>query len=78
MAWLRPVRRRRNPGRPGGLVAAHVWDCAEGMGFRRRFWDAAIEVDPAAAALDEGRRGSLALTARAWAVRGRRTNRPVW
>ncbi|GAA2314962.1 class I SAM-dependent methyltransferase [Streptomyces hawaiiensis] len=141
--------------RPGGLVAAYVWAYAEGMGFLRRFWDAAIEVDPAAVALDEGRRfadcrpealrtvwvgagladvsvaplevptvfadfadlwdpflagqgpapgyvaalapadreqvrdalsakvpretdGSLALTARAWAVRGRRTSRPAW
>ncbi|MFG2287136.1 class I SAM-dependent methyltransferase [Streptomyces sp. NPDC048595] len=42
--------------RTGGLVAAYVWDYAEGMGFLRRFWDAAIEVDPSAAALDEGRR----------------------
>ncbi|MFC8426895.1 class I SAM-dependent methyltransferase [Streptomyces sp. NPDC057236] len=42
--------------RPGGLVAAYVWDYAEGMGFLRRFWDAATEVDPAAATLDEGRR----------------------
>ncbi|MFD7705505.1 class I SAM-dependent methyltransferase [Streptomyces caelestis] len=42
--------------RPGGLVGAYVWDYAEGMGFLRRFWDAAVEADPAAAALDEGRR----------------------
>ncbi|MGQ4389259.1 class I SAM-dependent methyltransferase [Streptomyces sp. SAS_270] len=42
--------------RPGGLVAAYVWDYADGMGFIRRFWDAAVAVDPAAAALDEGRR----------------------
>jgi SAM-dependent methyltransferase len=42
--------------RPGGTVAAYVWDYAEGMGFLRRFWDAAAEADPEAAALDEGRR----------------------
>ncbi|MBT2439729.1 class I SAM-dependent methyltransferase [Streptomyces sp. ISL-36] len=42
--------------RPGGLIAAYVWDYADGMGFVRRFWDAVIEVDPSAAALDEGRR----------------------
>ncbi|MEV0324394.1 class I SAM-dependent methyltransferase [Streptomyces sp. NPDC050658] len=42
--------------RPGGLVAAYVWDYADGMGFLRRFWDAATGVDPAAAALDEGER----------------------
>ncbi|MEU6625049.1 class I SAM-dependent methyltransferase [Streptomyces litmocidini] len=42
--------------RPGGLVAAYVWDYAEGMGLLRGFWDAAVETDPDAAALDEGRR----------------------
>ncbi|MFE7928230.1 class I SAM-dependent methyltransferase [Streptomyces sp. NPDC057456] len=45
--------------RPGGLVAAYVWDYGEGMTFLRRFWDAAISVDPSAAALDEGRRFPL-------------------
>ena len=45
--------------RPGGLVAGYVWDYAEGMGFLRRFWDAAIAVDPSAAGLDEGRRFPL-------------------
>ncbi|WP_337192068.1 class I SAM-dependent methyltransferase [Streptomyces sp. HUCO-GS316] len=45
--------------RPGGLVAAYVWDYGEGMGFPRRFRDAAIAVDPSAAALDEGRRFPL-------------------
>ncbi|WP_407285259.1 class I SAM-dependent methyltransferase [Streptomyces sp. BP-8] len=42
--------------RPGGLVAAYVWDYAEGMSFLRRFWDAVVEVHPSAGALDEGRR----------------------
>lgn len=42
--------------RPGGRVAAYVWDYGEGMEFLRHFWDAAIGVDPSAAALDEGRR----------------------
>ncbi|MFC8128226.1 class I SAM-dependent methyltransferase [Streptomyces sp. NPDC057302] len=42
--------------RPGGLVAAYVWDYAEGMAFLRHFWDAAIAVDPSAVDLDEGRR----------------------
>ncbi|MFI5473578.1 class I SAM-dependent methyltransferase [Streptomyces cacaoi] len=45
--------------RPGGLVAAYVWDYAGGMAFLRRFWDAAISVDPSAAALDEGGRFPL-------------------
>ncbi|NGN69135.1 class I SAM-dependent methyltransferase, partial [Streptomyces sp. A7024] len=42
--------------RRGGQAAAYVWDYAEGMGFLRRFWDAAATVDPAAAARDEGAR----------------------
>ena len=41
---------------PGAVVAAYVWDYAEGMRFMREFWDAAIAVDPAAADLDELRR----------------------
>lgn len=42
--------------RPGGLVAAYVWDYAEGMEFLRRFWTAATELDPEASAHDESRR----------------------
>jgi len=40
---------------PGGVVAAYVWDYAEGMAMMRYFWDAAVALDPAAAELDEGR-----------------------
>lgn len=32
----------------GGTVALYVWDYADGMQFMRRFWDAALEVDPEA------------------------------
>jgi SAM-dependent methyltransferase len=39
---------------PGGVVGAYVWDYVRGMGFIRKFWDAAVAVDPAAAALDQG------------------------
>jgi SAM-dependent methyltransferase len=42
--------------RPGGTVAAYVWDYAGRMELMRQFWDAAVALDPAAAALDEGRR----------------------
>jgi SAM-dependent methyltransferase len=42
--------------RAGGAVAAYVWDYAGKMQLLRRFWDAAIALDPAAAELDEGRR----------------------
>jgi SAM-dependent methyltransferase len=45
--------------RPGGMVAACVWDYAEGMELLRAFWDTAAETDPRAAALDEGRRFPL-------------------
>nr|WP_206328049.1 class I SAM-dependent methyltransferase [Streptomyces sp. S3(2020)] len=45
--------------RPGGLVAAYVWDYAEGMEFLRHFWGAATTVDPSAAAHDESRRFPL-------------------
>jgi SAM-dependent methyltransferase len=42
--------------RPGGAVAAYVWDYAGGMELMRRFWDAAVSLDPAARELDEGKR----------------------
>lgn len=42
--------------RAGGTVAVYVWDYAGEMQLMRRFWDAAVALDPAAAALDEGRR----------------------
>jgi SAM-dependent methyltransferase len=46
---------------PGGIVAACVWDYADGMTLLRAFWDAAIAIDPdGAAPLDEGARMPLA------------------
>ena len=42
--------------RPGGVVAAYVWDYAGGMAMMRHFWDAAAAADPAGANLDEGSR----------------------
>ncbi len=45
--------------RPGGTVAAYVWDYAEGMQLMRVFWDAVVELDAAARALDEGTRFPL-------------------
>ena len=45
--------------RPGGRVAAAVWDYREGMEFLRRFWDAAVRLDPLARDLDEGTRFPL-------------------
>jgi SAM-dependent methyltransferase len=46
----------RRVARPGGMVAAYVWDFAGEMQMLRRFWDAAIALDPTAAEHDEARR----------------------
>jgi len=45
--------------RPGGMVAAYVWDYAKKMELIRYFWDAAVALDPAAIDLDEGRQFSI-------------------
>jgi SAM-dependent methyltransferase len=42
--------------RPGGVVAAYVWDYAGKMELMRYFWDAAVSLDAKAFDLDEGRR----------------------
>ena len=39
-----------------GMVAAYVWDYAQGMEMLRYFWDAAIALNPNARELDEGLR----------------------
>lgn len=49
------VREMLRVTRPGGRVSASVWDYAGEMTLLRRFWDAAVAVDPAAAEKDEGR-----------------------
>ena len=51
--------------RPGGVVAAAVWDYDEGMQMLRVFWDEAVALDSAIAARDErhmplSKRGELA------------------
>jgi ubiquinone/menaquinone biosynthesis C-methylase UbiE len=49
------VREMARVTRPGGVVAACVWDYAGEMNLLRTFWDAAREVEPERAALvDEG------------------------
>ena len=42
--------------RPGGTVAAYVWDYAAGMEMMRQFWDAAIAVSPDDSKLDQAER----------------------
>jgi SAM-dependent methyltransferase len=51
--------------KPGGTVAAAVWDYGEGMEMLRTFWDEAVVLTPSQAAKDERnmplcRRGELA------------------
>jgi SAM-dependent methyltransferase len=43
----------------GGVIAAYVWDYAGRMELMRQFWDAAVDLDPQAATLDEGVRFPL-------------------
>ena len=45
--------------RPGGRVAAYVWDYAGGMQMMRHFWDAAVAVSPNDARLDQAERFPL-------------------
>ena len=43
----------------GGMIAAYVWDYAGKMELMRFFWDAAVELNPDAAKMDEGIRFPL-------------------
>jgi SAM-dependent methyltransferase len=45
--------------RPGGVVAAYLWDYAGKTQMLRYFWNAAAALDPAAHDLDQGRRFPL-------------------
>jgi SAM-dependent methyltransferase len=48
------VQEMRRVCRPGGVVAAYVWDYPGRMDLMNWFWDTAVELDPPAAALHEG------------------------
>ncbi len=45
--------------KPGGIVAAYVWDYAGRMEMMRHFWDAAVVVSPQDSQMDEGERFPL-------------------
>jgi SAM-dependent methyltransferase len=45
--------------RHGGTVAIYVWDYSGRMEMMRRFWDAAISLDPSVLERDESRRFSM-------------------
>ncbi len=53
---IQAVNEMRRVGRRGGVIAAYVWDYAQGMEMLRYFWDAAIALDPIVKGLDEGLR----------------------
>ncbi len=42
--------------KPGGMVAAYVWDYSGGMEMMRYFWDAALAINPQDSKLDEAER----------------------
>ena len=63
--------------RAGSTIAAYVWDYAEGMQMLRVFWDVAVELDPAAADLDEATRFPLCRPNRSAAC-SRRRGWPTW
>lgn len=48
------VRGMKDAVRPGGVVAAYVWDYGDRMQMMRHFWEAAIAVDPSARDFDAG------------------------
>lgn len=50
------LREMRRVTRPGGTIAAYVWEYSGPVRFLREFWDVATAVDPEAASFDQGRR----------------------
>lgn len=53
------ARNMANAVRRGGTVAAYVWDYGGQMQMMRHFWDAAIQLDPAASQMDSGPRFAI-------------------
>jgi ubiquinone/menaquinone biosynthesis C-methylase UbiE len=47
------LREMRRAVRPGGVVAAYVWDYPADMQLMTHFWDAAVDLDPAARTMHE-------------------------
>jgi SAM-dependent methyltransferase len=55
----RALAEQRRVVRSGGTIGAYVWDYAGGYEFARRFWDAALRIDPHAADYDPGRKAAI-------------------
>ncbi len=53
------VREMRRVARSGATVATYLWDYADGMEMIRKFWDAALALDPSISHLDEAVRFPL-------------------
>jgi ubiquinone/menaquinone biosynthesis C-methylase UbiE len=58
---LQAMREMRRVTRPGGTIAAAVWDFAGGLAYQRLFWDTAAALDPEADKA-RGRHYAAALT----------------
>lgn len=50
----RALAEMRRVAKPGGLIAAYVWDYEDKMELIRHFWDAAVSIDAGARQLHEG------------------------
>jgi ubiquinone/menaquinone biosynthesis C-methylase UbiE len=59
IAFDRALAEQHRVVRPGGTMAAYVWDYAGEYQFARCFWDAALTIDPRAAAYDPGRKATI-------------------
>ena len=58
-AYDRALAEQHRVVRSGGTIAAYVWDYAGEYEFARRFWDAALSLDPRAAAYDPGLKAGI-------------------
>jgi SAM-dependent methyltransferase len=59
IAFDRALAEQHRVVRSGGTIAAYVWDYAGEYEFARRFWDAALSIDPRAASYDPGRKATI-------------------
>jgi SAM-dependent methyltransferase len=59
VAFDRALAEQHSVVRPGGKIAAYVWDYAGEYEFARRFWNVALSIDPRAAAYDPGRKATI-------------------